>query len=107
MNPEDQRPIMFASGLEDRNAEICYHDDVNDYFDYGMERLRPRRRLLPLPEDFDFDYFHSERDGYFPCYDYVDYFHDVDYYVYFFHVPKISFYPASNPKIPSFHTCAP
>ena len=22
-------------------------------------------------------------------------------------VPKISFFPASNPKIPSFHTCAP
>ena len=32
------------------------------------------------------------------------YFHDVDY---FLHVPKISFFPASNPKFLSFHTCAP
>ena len=40
--------------------------------------------------------------------DYFDYFPDVDYYcVYFFHIPAISFFPASNPKIPPIHTCAP
>ena len=46
-------------------------------------------------------YFDLKWNDYFPCYDYIDYF------VYFLHVTKNSFYPASNPKIPSFHTGAP
>ena len=46
------------------------------------------------------DYFPDV--DYLLCYDYFPYFHNVDYFDYFLHVPKISFFPASNPKFPSF-----
>ena len=32
---EDRRPVEFSIDPEDRNAEIRYHDDVSDYYDYG------------------------------------------------------------------------
>ena len=63
------------------------------YFGYGTGTTSVATSTLAVN-----DYF-----VYVPDVGYIDYFH---YYVYFFHIPKISF-PASNPNIPSFHTCAP
>ena len=61
-------------------------EDRNDYIDYRPERLLPLLRL--------------RREN-----NYLAYFHDVGYNVYFLHVPKISFFPASNPKILFPHVC--
>ena len=74
------------------------------------EQLPPQRPKTML-QWCGHDYFHYLPDiDYLICYDYfdyVDYVHYYDYAGYFLHVPKISFFPSSNPKITSFHTCAP
>ena len=81
---------------------------------------RPRQVPLPRCDEYvDHDYIHHDdrvdrerllrprvNDHFHYLLDFV-YFHDVDYYVYFLHVPKISFFSAVNPKLPSLRKCAP